>query len=531
MVNTTLLKNPSDIRNEWLVNPFFEFLNNDRKRKECQNLIKIFQAPTGFGKTFGVTNFFIPELFNSVDLVVYAAPNVENIDSDSFVISGQKYGYFFTKNPDEAFRFLKQGYKVVLGLTHSYLCNSSKKCQLHRNQLIDLAKNSAWFIEECHSWLGVTDQEWYKDVIGHETPHFGGTVYKLSNTILSKTDLVFGITATPTKQHRGVVGDVCFEIVNEWCPGYERPLLTKWSKNYTEYNGYVLEKTSGKTRAVINRVAAEESLLKYVEEHHVSNIKKLNHLKNYDSNIVSKLTSLIVCGGNNNSRLSIHVDDALDLLADILIDNGYNSSCQWISIMTDKQKGFYNLQGDFTPASEDDIIASLNDSESDCQFLLVNNKGKAGINVFNLTGICSLRIRAPKTRDCTELSRQIIGRLTRLNSGHGDILAKEYEYNLEKMCLNYCSDSGVDSNIFYETLKIANTFEFCYPSTPNEHWELSVSEFEDYYTPSWSRVKSIIESLVFKDHLCTTCPFQSKFYQNDEEIFDNFSSLDKFFSV
>ena len=85
------LKKPDDIRKKWLLDPFFEFLENKLDRQRYANLIKVLQAPTGFGKTFATTNFFIPNLFKSgVNLVVYAAPNVENIDSDSFVIAGQQ---------------------------------------------------------------------------------------------------------------------------------------------------------------------------------------------------------------------------------------------------------------------------------------------------------------------------------------------------------------------------------------------------------------------------------------------------------
>ena len=123
-----LLKNPNDIRKNWLLDPFYDFLKNQQERNTYKNLIKVLQAPTGFGKTFATTNFFIPKLFeNDIDLIVYAAPNVENIDSDSFNVAGGKFGYLFTNDVDEAFRLLKQGQKIVLGLTHSYLCNSIKK--------------------------------------------------------------------------------------------------------------------------------------------------------------------------------------------------------------------------------------------------------------------------------------------------------------------------------------------------------------------------------------------------------------------
>lgn len=507
-----VLKDPKKLREEWMNNPFFDYLSDKSERLKHRYLIKVMQGPTGFGKTFATTNLYISHLFqNGVELVIYTAPNVENIDKDSFVEAGQSHGYFFTRSVDEAFRWLKQEKKVVVGLTHSSLCNTQGKCLVHRQQLIDFGHKSALFIEECHSWLGVTEQQWYEEVIGHNTPKFGGSAYKFSSSILEKTDLVFGITATPTKQHRGVVGDGCFYLLNDLCPVNERPLLTKWGKNYIEYPGYVTEKYNGKDRIVIDRQKCEEIFENYVSNHHISNIKKLEELRRIDYNVVSKLSSLIICGGNNNNRLSIHVNDAVEMLSSILYNNGYSPACQWISIMTHGKKGFYNLEGDFTSANEDEILECLKNKESDCQFLLVNNKAKAGINVFNLTGICSLRIRDPKTTNCTELSRQIIGRATRMNSGHGNILAKKYKYDMQKMCMNYCKDYDVDPKIFYEVLSIANTFEFHYPSTPGGHWELTVEEFDKYYTASWDKVKDIVHSLVTLSEICDDRSVKSLF--------------------
>lgn len=530
--NGTFMKTPQTIREEYLLNPFYEFLSDANARDENINLIKVLQAPTGFGKTFALTNAFIPKIFETEQkkLVVYAVPNVENIDSDSFMQAGQKNQYYFTTNVDEAFRWIKNGWNVVLAVTHAYMCNGAVKCKNHRKQLIDFAEHSAWFIEECHSWLGVTDQEWYEMVIGHATPDFGGTVYKLVKDILQKTDLCFGITATPTKQHRGVVGDICFNIINDWCSVKDRLFLTKWSKSYKEFKGFdeVSYKTSRgrfEKKFQIDLNNCEANLRKYVRDHHVANIKALENLKKYDENITPKLSSIILCGGNNNTRLSVHLDEAREMLAEMLIKNGYNPSSQWIAVMTDSQKGFFNLCDDFIPCDENGIISALNDPDEDCQFLLINNKGKAGINVYNLTGICSMRIRNPKRTDCTELSRQIIGRLSRINSGHGNLLIDEYDYDLEKMCRNYCDDYKVDPKVFYETIKIANTFEFRYPSTPGGHWELSVTEFDEYYTASWDRVKDTVRASVFAEELCSKCPLLHKV--NDEEF--NYNTLDQFF--
>lgn len=503
--------NPNEIREKWLIEPFMSFLNKsleDSDRGSYKEKIKVLQAPTGFGKTYSTTNTFIPRLFEDIDIVVYVAPNTENIASDAFKIAGGKHGYMFSRDVNESIRFVKQGQKVVLALTWASLSNSSSKCKKERENLLQLTSRSAWFIEECHSWLGVTAQEYYLDVIGHATPQYNGTAYKTLTEVLKETDLVFGVTATTTKQHRGIVGDDCFVVLNEWCPVEERRWLTKWSASYEKYEGYIREyrPSSRKTVDVLDQEEALFQLDKYVVEHHIANISQLNRLKTFDRRIVSKLSSLIVCGGENNNRLSIHVDDAREELSEILARNGYAIPGQWIAVMTDNHKGFYDLAGNFSSSNEDEIIASLNDEESDCQFLLVNNKGTAGIDVFNLTGTCSLRIRAPKTADCTQLSRQIIGRLTRLNSGHGSILKNEYDYDLQKMCDEYCDEYDVNPQVFYETVKIANTFKFVYPSTPNDHWEMAQDEFNSDYTSPFNDVKDELRSMVFGKTLCSNCP-------------------------
>ena len=506
----TFLKTPETIRKEYLYDPFTKFLNSQTERKRLSSKIKILQAPTGFGKTHALMNFFIPKIFEQKDknLVIYAVPNVENIDSDKFILSSNEHNYTFTTDIATACRWIKNKKmgNVVLASTHAAIANVKKS----RDSLLELKEQSAWFIEECHSWLGVTEQQWYEEVIGYATPKFEGTVYKIVKKVLESTDLCFGITATPTKQHRGKAGPIKFEIINNWCPVKDRLFLTKWSKKYEKYTGFnYVTKTSSRgnviTKPEIDRNQAKANLRKYLRDHHIANISALSKLKEKDCRIETKLTSLIVCGGGNNSRLSIHLDDAREMLSDMLIRNEYNPSSYWIAVMRDNEKGLFNLEGEFERYSEAEIIDMLNDPDSDVQFLLINNKGKAGINVFNLTGICSLRIRDPLRSDVTELSKQIIGRVSRLNSGHGDILSDVYQYNLEKMCRNYCDTYGVDEKVFYNTVKIANSFEFRYPSTPRGQWELSSEEYEKFYTASLDQVNDLLVELIFGDETCPTC--------------------------
>ena len=124
-------------------------------------------------------NVFIPEIFSREEtkLLVYAVPNVENINTDKFQLACKKHNYHFTTNIATACRWAKDKRysRVVLASTHAAISNVKR----NRDSLLALTKKSAWFIEECHSWLGVTEQQWYEEVMGYATPKFEGTVYKI----------------------------------------------------------------------------------------------------------------------------------------------------------------------------------------------------------------------------------------------------------------------------------------------------------------------------------------------------------------
>ena len=339
--------------------------------------------------------------------------------------------------------------------------------------------------------------------------------------------------------------------MNKWCEIKDSLFLTKWG-TYLEYKGYDMQvkiSNRGKSisRAVIDENSAKSNLRKYITEWHLPNVQRLVKFSNYDENIVTKLTSMILCGGDNNTRLSLHLDNVVEYLIEFLLKNNYSTSMQSIAVMRDNQKGFYDLCGNFEKATDDEIIDALNDPDEDAEFLLVNHKGSAGINVHNLTGTCSLKIRDPKTTDVTELSRQRIGRLSRLNTGHGNILRDKYDMDLELMLMNYCDDFGVDPHIFYQTLMTANVFQFRYPSTPGGQWELATKEFDEEYTASQERVDPVVKSIIFNDNeYCSSCgqllPHKdvvdkfsgSNFIRFDESILNcnrEFEELDETFNV
>ena len=134
------MKTPRTIREQYLLNPFYKFLQDSDARIENKDLIKVLQAPTGFGKTYAETNEFIPQIFESEQkkLVVYAVPNVENIDADSFTEAGQENKYYFTTNVDEAFRWIKLGRNVVLAVHISSCVTVQSNAGIIANNLLTL---------------------------------------------------------------------------------------------------------------------------------------------------------------------------------------------------------------------------------------------------------------------------------------------------------------------------------------------------------------------------------------------------------
>tara|TARA_Y100000114_G_scaffold79431_1_gene73170 strand:- start:230 stop:1876 length:1647 start_codon:yes stop_codon:yes gene_type:complete len=504
-------KKPHEIRQESIYVPFYNFIGNKERRQQFNETIKVLQAPTALGKTFAIFNQFIPTLFSEdfeqeINLVVIAVPHLENVDTPAFQKAARDHGYIYTENISDVEIHLNNGEKVVFAATHAKILISVG------NILLKYSDKSAWFIDECHSWLGVTDIEWYQEVIGWSTPKFNAAIFKYLSDILKSTDLVFGITATPTKQHRKLVGPIEFEIINEWPPVSERGLLTKPSAGYEMYDGYTEDYETdgrGKRKKVIriNKHNAFSALEDYIETRHIKCMKNNEELQKYDPNVNVKLTTMISCGGANSTRLAIPLDEVLDFMTELLERNDYNPAGYWIAIMRDSQKGFCNLLGDFVPAKEDEVIADLNDPNKDVQYLLVNQKGKAGINVRNMTGVAILKVRDPKTADVTEIARQQIGRATRINTGHGDILKERYDFNLKLMCENYPKDYGVDPWVFYETLINNNSFKLCFPSTPKDHWETAVKEFSSDYTANLEDLIPHLKTFIFgNDSEILPCP-------------------------
>ena len=197
--------------------------------------------------------------------------------------------------------------------------------------------------------------------------------------------------------------------------------------------------------------------------------------------------------------MSLHVDDAVESLSSILLESGlYEPIGQYIAVLTDNKKGFYDFS-ETLKVLQKKLFWKLQMIQIKIVNLLLSIiKERQELMVFNLTGICSLRIREPSENSCTEL-RQIIGRATRLCTGHGKLLHEKYNYNFEKILREYCKDNPNVNKKVFSKLLITSAFRFDYPSTPAGHWDLSVTEFERDYAPTWDSVKDVVRSLIFDE--------------------------------
>ena len=111
----------------------------------------------------------------------------------------------------------------------------------------------------------------------------------------------------------------------------------------------------------------------------------------------------------------------------------YEPIGQYIAVLTDNKKGFYDL-GNFEMLQKKLRFWKVQMIQIKIVNLLLSIIKERQELMFWISSIC-LCIREPSERSCTELSRQIIGRATRLCTGHGNyfmctitILKKLREY-------------------------------------------------------------------------------------------------------
>lgn len=430
---------------------------NSKFFPKIKNNIGIIVGKTGQGKTFSITKYMIPEWSkpkHNLQLVIVSAPQCGILDEIDFRICAQANGWMFSENPQSTLELLEDGHRVIQISTHKGLVSKNGK-NLIKYCKVSNIKHSI-IIDEAHTWL-CTDLEVYKKTVGWNTNDYSAVLYNLLSEVSSYNPYVFGLTATPNGQQTGKVpinnSQTTFEIINKSCP--VQLLLPKqaWIKEHTYLNLENVEETFDRIKERI--IEIENSKL-------ITGVKK------------TLLLSCSISGYNN----PYEVDTVLKRVNQIYLELGIEGDFK-TCVMTSGRNESYTPDGSIEQENETSLKRKLNNNEDPLTIILVVNKGTMGMNIPTMSGVMVLKRTDKDDGDglsLTEFSRQLIGRLVRMNVPNQKLLKETYNYDFSEY---YESLSEIEKVNAIE----ANSFFVDIPVN-NEMWELAIQEFRQSYVNS-----------------------------------------------
>lgn len=522
-----MLKNTLCPFNDFLINPFNKKVD-DLMKKPVYNNLWMSVGVTGQGKTLAITKNHLTKLVidADVDLIIYSVPSTEILENDEFDKTCKKLQKTLPEDvdinlvtkPKAALDCLKKGEKVILCTTHQGIWTKTSKYGAKLLRWVYANKpTTAIFIDEAHTWT-ISNVVNYKIVSGNTAIGYEAKLFNAVSQIAEFSPYIFGITATPNREHTGVVtalGTMHFSIINEMAPKELMVFKNSW------YNGHTFFNPDDKLSV---KETLHDMFSSMVEEENITGVKKVALIA-----VKPKLSEKVIEKKIAKGEDTWHAD--MDHISEMVFElnhvNGYWSENEIVfSVMDENSTKGLSSNGKYDEnfLDEDELKSAGNDTDDPLRVIMVVEKGKAGMNIFPLKYLISMRnynSKTDKLGSITEFPIQIMGRLVRLYSG---LSKEEFEdisgYDMKK----YISENPDKVDM----IKILNSFKLYLPET--DVWFAAIEQFLEKYV---TKVEDVpfddIDYVVCEDELCTHCGGTGKEPKTtDGRIdMDDMSGLDK----
>tara|TARA_B100000424_G_scaffold267899_1_gene261622 strand:- start:418 stop:2040 length:1623 start_codon:yes stop_codon:yes gene_type:complete len=425
--------NEMTLKEKYLINPVFDFVNDSKLMKSHKNHVKIFRATTGFGKSHFIVNTFTPFLGREHDIrfVLFCAPNTEALCHREFeTMTADDVNFYFAGNDIHKAEWALEKWPqktIIMSASHQrnlVVGNNFKR-------ISEVIKNykSAVIIDEIHTWA-VPSAELYEPTMGSKNEKFKAKLWKALSLWMESTPFVFGCTATINRVMKGEFEDFFgkhFHVINEWCPKEKMIFKQAWlgkTKIYDK-NDWMTQHKSMK-EFIKNRIDQENL------------IKSLG--KKYGYETESKMVSIIQVQTHTKKATATWEDIARKIETEL-------ENTEWrrygnfpqIMVMTGDKggKGKWYKGKVVEKLSDQQVIDECIEQNNKIRFLIVVNKGTTGINIPNLGGIFGYRPRNTIDRkdkiELTEFARQFFGRCVRIFTGMKNtvLYSDRHGYGLE----------------------------------------------------------------------------------------------------
>lgn len=466
------------------------FITNDRKGNTPADTIHLIQGGTGSGKTFSAIWYLMPRLVErNCVCISYGYPTKEIGQPEELRDLAKSIGYTYTNNIEEAIAYLTVGMKVVfdycdrsMGSEHWVsLTETIYGPNAHKNFK---GCHIAHIIDEAHART-VSDPDILEETTGFPPVNFHAVyVTTLINTLFAKgCRYVFGLTATPTREHHGLVsGRVRWQFINErpapsetMCAAFggmetfdvpeKKSSLSGWqySQNYPEVRTNLLMVW----RNMIRRMLVTEIETGY------------------------KMGALYI-GGKSNNAHNLALDKLVGPLTLIVQEEmerlGLTFTDEVCAQLLSTDKTFLSARGypaGKIPGDPDQTVKVLMDApDHPLRVMFVMEKGKMGMNIGRLKNIMIGRhfttkedAEIPDASGIYHFIEQILqmwGRGTRLHPMNSFKFSHNGSYDLISL-IETCSEEEL------ETLLRINTIHVAAPDVTSQMYQEAVEDFKRFH--------------------------------------------------
>ena len=425
---TPTKENMTTVKEKYLINPVFDFVNNSEEMEIHRNEIKVMQATTGFGKTHFIVNEFTPFLANehNVRFILFCAPNTEALNHTEFrrMCNKEENLIWAGDNIELVERDLIDfpNKTVVMSATHQRNLVTGENSE--RITKILETVNSAVIADEIHTW-SVPSPDLYHKVIGQKNPEYRAILWARFSEWMSLTPYIFGCTATVNRVMKDEFAEdhgKQFHVMNDWCPVEEMIFKQAWlgkSRIYNTSDWFVEFKDFFK-----RRIAQEMEIMRLGKEYNIP--------------VEHKMIS-VVQAKTNTKRSNAKFEEICRRIETHILNTPLKRYINFpqIAVLTGKVKGTYH-NGTFTKYKTDEEVLELcRNQENKIRFLVIVNKGTTGINIENIGGIFGFRERDTEDKEdnisLCEFALQFFGRTVRIFTGMKDVTmsSDRHGYGLE----------------------------------------------------------------------------------------------------
>jgi len=454
-------------------------------KKWEKNKINIITAGTGVGKTFNIMNTLIPsDIEEGVNKFLFLTVFKDNVSQDSEEMENT---------------FIKNGVKAKVTTDVKTFLNYKGKLAIVLVSTIGGAVNGGTENENSDILINFLKDE--KFAVYWDEAHFGGSSSHLTYTYntgwvgdtykasyftfvealaLHKNSKVFGFTATPLFEHKGLIPDINTPMYNllvkkeEWATQEELTEITSQLRDINIYNPDKLGFEKGIQLALNDYLAF------------IKNLELIAEIINSHEpllNLSPKTIMTLNAGANNeNSTTSLNIHENIEVVKDWL--RGKFDETLFILGKADKDGYFIgNIQGDWIKLTGDyaftEFVDKMKDSKDPLRFIFHIEKFKFGLNVPNISHEVHSRERNQNGENPVTVSiLQIFGRAVRTNFGIEDLNVNFVSDAVDWLVKNY-KDSAIFDEL-REYMKLQNSHTFFVPDT--ETYKTAIPEWKDDYS-------------------------------------------------